>query len=478
MQRSVKSVARKTLATLATGAASATLALTVLAAPGRVLAQDADALETRLTRLERAVAGQGLLELANQVAELQRDLRLMRGELEKQAYFIEQLRKAQSEQAGTLGAQIDTLVATQAELAAAQAEYAEALSTLSKATAAAGLGSPADTPEQGERPESPTRETPALADDAGQREAPTQTQAATPDSNAVSDAAPAVAVDATTAAEAAPSPVRNVTPTVPMAAVLQGGAGISPDVDGPLTEDAGATVGAGTAQAAQESPQAASVTAAESAGPQATTPAAGAPASTAGATSAVTATADADPEALQTDAASLTPPEAPNQVALTGVQQTTTRDVPSEGASVKAEYQDAFALLKSGDYPAAIVAFREFLLRNPQSEYADNAQYWLGESFYVTEDYPQAISEYQTLLDAFPDSQKYTHALLKIGYAQEAMGEQMAARNTLDRLTRDYPNTTAARLAAERLRQFPAVPVEPEVVPAPAPVATGAADAS
>lgn len=457
-QATLGSLARAAVATLAT------MALSVFCAPIEVLAQDANALETRLTRLERAVAGQGLLDLANQVAELQRDLRLMRGELEKQAYFTEQLRKAQSEQAGTLGAEIDTLVAAQAELERKQVEYAAALSTLSEATATAGLQGGADT--AGQRRGAPPGRAAAQAFDAEQVEPPAQMQTAMPDSNAASDAAAPGALDVASAPVSAPaappSPVRNLTPTVPMAAVLQGGAGISAEVNGPSIADADAAAAADTAQTAQEVVQATPVTAAMAS-----------PNASGGA--GIARSDDVEPPA--TASALLTPPKAPNQLALTGVQQTATRDVPSEGASVKAEYQDAFALLKSGDYPAAIVAFREFLLRNPQSEYADNAQYWLGESFYVTEDYPAAISEYQTLLDAFPDSQKFTHALLKIGYAQEAMGAQMAARNTLDRLTRDYPNTTAARLAAERLRQFPSMPVEPEVVPSPAPVVTGTGDA-
>lgn len=444
------SVARAALTTMVT------MALSIFCAPIEVLAQDANALETRLTRLERAVAGQGLLDLANQVAELQRDLRLMRGELEKQAYFTEQLRKAQSEQAGTLGAEIDTLVAAQAELERKQTEYAATLSTLSEATAAARLQGGADTAGQGHG--APPGRAAAQAFDAGQVKASAQMQAAMPDSNAAPDAQDVASAPASAPA-VPPSPVRNLTPTVPMAAVLQGGAGMSTEVNGPPTADADAA--ADTAEAAQESVQATQTTAAMAS-------------ANASVGTGIAGSDDVDPPA--TASASLTPPKVPNQVALTGVQQTATRDVPSEGAPVKAEYQDAFALLKSGDYPAAIVAFREFLLRNPQSEYADNAQYWLGESFYVTEDYPAAISEYQTLLDAFPDSQKFTHALLKIGYAQEAMGDQMAARNTLDRLTRDYPNTTAARLATERLRQFPPMPVEPEVVPAPAPVVTGTGD--
>lgn len=378
-----------------------------------------DTLEARMARLERAVAGQGLLDLANRVAELERDIRLMRGEIEKQAYLIEQQKGGRIEALGDIESRLAGLAEEQAALAAALAASAESVEA---------------------------------APDADVATAP---DAIDPAAGAVA-AAVGAASAAPTGAEADAAAEQDTVLTVPMAAVLAQSAGAA-DAGDPVADsgsDAGfAPTADGNADRPDDPKPTASVATDDPAARAAQRPA---------------ATTAADPVA----------PDAPDQIALTGAVVNNVSTAPSEGASVKAEYQDAFDLLKSGDYPAAVVAFREFLLRNPQSEYADNAQYWLGESFYVTEDYPQAIAEYRTLIDVFPESQKFTHALLKIGYSQEAMGESAAARNTLEALARDYPNTTAARLAAERLRQLPAVPVEPEFVPAPTPVSTAPATPS
>ncbi len=62
--------------------------------------------------------------------------------------------------------------------------------------------------------------------------------------------------------------------------------------------------------------------------------------------------------------------------------------------------------------------FQQFLQSYPQSSLADNAQYWLGESYYVTRDFQNAAAAFQTVLDRWPDSRKAPDALLKLGYTQ------------------------------------------------------------
>lgn len=70
--------------------------------------------------------------------------------------------------------------------------------------------------------------------------------------------------------------------------------------------------------------------------------------------------------------------------------------------------------------------------------------------------YEIAINEYQALLNTFPDSQKVSHALLKIGYSYAELGNAADATKTLNEVKRQYPGTTAARLADERLRKISA----------------------
>jgi tol-pal system protein YbgF len=123
---------------------------------------------------------------------------------------------------------------------------------------------------------------------------------------------------------------------------------------------------------------------------------------------------------------------------------------PSEDAS----YQSAFDLLKIGQYDKSITAFGDFLTRFPGSPHADNAQYWLAEAYYVTHRYEPAISEYQKLVGSYPESQKLTHALLKVGYSYHELGKISEAKASLEDLKLRYPGTTAARLADERLQRI------------------------
>ncbi len=126
----------------------------------------------------------------------------------------------------------------------------------------------------------------------------------------------------------------------------------------------------------------------------------------------------------------------------------------AQPASEDASYQSAFDLLKIGQYDKSITAFGDFLTRFPGSPHADNAQYWLAEAYYVTHRYEPAISEYNKLVGTYPESQKLTHALLKIGYSYHELGKIPEAKQSLEDLKLRYPGTTAARLADERLQRI------------------------
>ena len=86
----------------------------------------------------------------------------------------------------------------------------------------------------------------------------------------------------------------------------------------------------------------------------------------------------------------------------------------------------------------------------PDSELADNAQYWLAESYYVTQQFEQAWSSFQTVIDEHPRSRKVPDALLKMGYCNYELERWDAARAALSKVQADYPETTAARLAGQR----------------------------
>ena len=120
----------------------------------------------------------------------------------------------------------------------------------------------------------------------------------------------------------------------------------------------------------------------------------------------------------------------------------------------QAAYSEAFALLKEGQYVQSIKAFEKFKGNYPNSKYADNAQYWLGEASYVSRDYKRALTEFQQLISQYPDSSKNSGARLKIGYVYFELKNWSAAREALQQVITLYPDTTVAKKANERLQRM------------------------
>jgi len=117
----------------------------------------------------------------------------------------------------------------------------------------------------------------------------------------------------------------------------------------------------------------------------------------------------------------------------------------------KAAYQTAFNLLKDSQYDRAIAAFQKFLIVYSDSSLADNAQYWLGEAYYVNKSYPEAQGAFQRVVDKYPQSRKRPDALLKIGYCQYELKQWDSAKGTLSKVATQFPDTPAGHLAQQRL---------------------------
>jgi tol-pal system protein YbgF len=129
--------------------------------------------------------------------------------------------------------------------------------------------------------------------------------------------------------------------------------------------------------------------------------------------------------------------------------------VGGSGAAEQAAYTQAFDALKASNYQAAITGFNSFLSAYPTSPTAENAQYWLGEAHYARGEYEQAAAAFRIVGERWPNSRKSPDALLKLGYSQIEMKQVGPARVTLSDLTRKYPDSEAAKLAAERLQRLP-----------------------
>jgi len=143
----------------------------------------------------------------------------------------------------------------------------------------------------------------------------------------------------------------------------------------------------------------------------------------------------------------------PASSARTARMATRDRDVPSAGNADEAgeSYRAAVELVKAGSHGPAVDGLRAFLRRYPRHDYADNAQYWLGEAFYAQKDYPHALAEFRTVIETYPRGNKVPDALLKVGYCYQALGQTEKARAVLEQVVNLYPKTEPAALATKRL---------------------------
>jgi tol-pal system protein YbgF len=128
--------------------------------------------------------------------------------------------------------------------------------------------------------------------------------------------------------------------------------------------------------------------------------------------------------------------------------------VPGADKDGQQAYSKAFALLKEGRYQQSIKAFESFKASYPNSKYADNAQYWLAEAYYVSRDYKKALTAFQQLIAQYPDSSKNSGARLKIGYVYFELKNWSAARDALQQVITLYPGTTVAKKANERIQRI------------------------
>jgi len=142
-----------------------------------------------------------------------------------------------------------------------------------------------------------------------------------------------------------------------------------------------------------------------------------------------------------------TPPPTP-------AQPTAATPPPTPASTERAEFDTALGELREGRYPEAIAAWRRFLQEHPNSGLAGDAQYWLGEAYYLSRDYNAAKEAFIALGLHQPQSGRLPDALLKLGYLYGEQGDTTRAREVLQKLVQVYPNTQAANLAERRLQSL------------------------
>jgi tol-pal system protein YbgF len=117
-------------------------------------------------------------------------------------------------------------------------------------------------------------------------------------------------------------------------------------------------------------------------------------------------------------------------------------------------YNRAKQSFDQGQVVQARRGFEEMLQRYPTSANADNAQFWIGETFYREKSYEKAILEYQKVIEKYPKGNKVPAALLKQGHAFLALGDKINSRLIFEELIRKYPQTSEAKTAGDKLKEL------------------------
>jgi len=124
-----------------------------------------------------------------------------------------------------------------------------------------------------------------------------------------------------------------------------------------------------------------------------------------------------------------------------------------KGVSTRAGdlYKDAYETLQKGDTEGARRKFEAFLKQYPNTELSDNAQFWIGETYYLKKDYEKAILEYEKAITKYPEGDKVPAALYKQALAFLELGDKTNARNILKKVIERYPSSDQAKLAKKKL---------------------------
>lgn len=118
------------------------------------------------------------------------------------------------------------------------------------------------------------------------------------------------------------------------------------------------------------------------------------------------------------------------------------------------EYQSAYLLIGDKQFPQAIEAFKAFVQKYPDSTYAPNANYWLGQLLYREKSYDQARVAFLVVIDKYPESNKRADSLLKVGFIDERMNNKDSAKSFYQKTISEYPQSSAAKLAESSLQNL------------------------
>jgi tol-pal system protein YbgF len=126
---------------------------------------------------------------------------------------------------------------------------------------------------------------------------------------------------------------------------------------------------------------------------------------------------------------------------------------PLQAAAIADSYRDALILYGKGRMPEARAAMQKIFDAEPSGELADNALYWIGETYFAAGDYSSAMRSYERVTKEYPEQNKAPDAMFKIGLTFEKTGDFGMAKKTFEEVIRRYPYSTASSSAKLELKR-------------------------
>jgi len=150
------------------------------------------------------------------------------------------------------------------------------------------------------------------------------------------------------------------------------------------------------------------------------------------------------------------PPPTPTAPKVLGPQEAALakEEAAAQGARVDGDFREGLSLVRQGQCTQAVPKLRDFIRKNQKSDFADNAQYWIGACYYGQRDYSRSIVELNDLVLKYPKGDKVPPALLMMADAFADSGDKIDARLVLQKLMSQYPQTEEAGRARQKLQSL------------------------
>jgi len=169
-----------------------------------------------------------------------------------------------------------------------------------------------------------------------------------------------------------------------------------------------------------------------------------------------------EPRVVQTPARALEPPPVPRATAQPApasaaapapVRTESPARSPLQSAAIADNYRAALILFGKGRMAEARTALQQVFDADPSGDLADNALYWIGETYYAAGDYSKAMRFYERVTKEYPEQNKAPDAMFKIGLTFAKTGDLGMARKTFEEVIQRYPYSTAASSAKLELKR-------------------------